>query len=790
MSSLDVRKLKVNELKEELHKRGLDAKGLKADLQERLQAALHRAAEEEEEEQQQAAEQQRREEVARARAAALPDDRVTNYGGDRNSFDQCDNLGGDFRRYDRGNVERTYEKPSVEAAQPRKSEFQPVEVKEERVDEVEDRRETQLSRKRPYPDQGHGYYEYREDRSYSRAKSPQPPAEDDEEYFDESCVIIDTYNCDLHFKVARDRLSGYPLTIEGFAYLWSGARATYGVNKGKVCFEVKIHEEIAVKHLPATEPDPHVVRVGWSLDSCSTQLGEEEFSFGFGGTGKKSTNCKFQDYGERFSENDVMGCLVNFDAGEDVEMSYTKNGRWLGVAFRVKKMALGGQPLFPHVLTKNCAIEFNFGQNAPWCRLPDGFTYIEHVPVDERMPGTIGPRTKSECEILMMVGLPAAGKTTWAITHAARNPWKKYNILGTNAIMEKMKVMGLRRQRNYAGRWDVLIQQATQCLNRLIQIAARKKRNYILDQTNVYGSAQRRKMRPFEGFQRKAIVICPTDADLTERTIKRTDEEGKDVPDHAVLEMKANFALPEADEFLDDVTYIELQKEESLKLVQEYNEEGRKAGPPPDKRFDNRSGGFRGRGNFNRFDNRGGQATRGFNRGFNRGGNTQNRWTNNNNNSSSSNTNNRDTYNRTQSYNSIPTHQPTYNKTSYSQSQPVAVLPPAPAPIPAPIPAPVPAPVPTVTPTTYAQSYSQSYNPTYNPNYSYGNYSSYGNYNQAYTQPQTATQPYSQQQYSNQYQQYAQQWSQYYQNQSQWNQYYGNYNYGNYPGGSQGSGTQ
>ena len=57
-------------------------------------------------------------------------------------------------------------------------------------------------------------------------------------------------------------------------------------------------------------------------------------------------------------------------------------------------------------------------------------------------------------------------------------------------------------------------------------------------QTNVYGSAQRRKMRPFEGFQRKAVVICPTDEDLRERTVRRTDEEGKDVPDHAVLEMK------------------------------------------------------------------------------------------------------------------------------------------------------------------------------------------------------------------------------------------------------------
>lgn len=49
-------------------------------------------------------------------------------------------------------------------------------------------------------------------------------------------------------------------------------------------------------------------------------------------------------------------------------------------------------------------------------------------------------------QILMMVGLPAAGKTTWAIKHAAANPNKKYNILGTNAIMDKMRVRGVLRQ--------------------------------------------------------------------------------------------------------------------------------------------------------------------------------------------------------------------------------------------------------------------------------------------------------------------------------------------------------
>ena len=44
---------------------------------------------------------------------------------------------------------------------------------------------------------------------------------------------------------------------------------------------VQINEEISVKHLPSSEPDPHVVRIGWSLDSCSTQLGEfDKFSKG------------------------------------------------------------------------------------------------------------------------------------------------------------------------------------------------------------------------------------------------------------------------------------------------------------------------------------------------------------------------------------------------------------------------------------------------------------------------------------------------------------------------------
>uniref|UniRef100_A0A3B4AQA2 B30.2/SPRY domain-containing protein n=1 Tax=Periophthalmus magnuspinnatus TaxID=409849 RepID=A0A3B4AQA2_9GOBI len=337
---------------------------------------------------------------------------------------------------------------------------------------------------------------------------------------------LQRHNCDLHFKVSRNRYSGYPLTIEGFAYLWAGARASHGVTKGRVCYEMKINEEISVKHLPSNEPDPHVVRVGWSLNHCSTQLGEEPFSFGYGGTGKKSSDCKFADYGERFGENDVIGCYIDFESGDEVEMSYSKNGVSLGVAFRTTKEALAGRALFPHVLVKNCAVEFNFGQKEPYFPPPEGYTYIDKINLEDKIRGTKGPDSKAECEILLMVGLPACGKTTWAMKHAEAYPEKKYNVLGTNAIMDKMKVI-LNELFWSLGYSD-----------RLIEIAARKRRNYILDQTNVYGSARRRKMRPFEGFQRKAIVICPTDEDLKERTLKQTNEQGKDVPDHAVLEMK------------------------------------------------------------------------------------------------------------------------------------------------------------------------------------------------------------------------------------------------------------
>lgn len=424
------------------------------------------------------------------------------------------------------------------------------------------------------------------ERRRSRSRSPKKVVMEDETWETAENVVLDRFNSDLSLKIDENNLSAHPMTDDGFAMMWAGVRANFGITKGQVGYEVKLTENLNVDHLPAEEMTTHVLRVGWSAVNTSMQLGEEPLSYGFGGTGKASTDCKFIDYGQQFTAGDVITAYIDYEMDEnEVYFSYAKNGDDLGVCFQVEKSQIEGQAMFPHILTKNTSFEVNFGaQEESWFEMKEDFVYVDKVPLEERVRGTPPPAKKEECEIMCMVGLPGAGKTYWVNKQVAENADKRYNVLGTNNIIDKMRVMGLPRKKNYAGRWDVLIDKSTKCLNKLLEIGATKKRNYILDQTNVYASARRRKMQPFEGFQRKAVVIVPSDEEFKKRVETREKEEGKDVPEKAVLEMKANFTLPEQGVLFDNVEFIELDQEEAAKLVEEYVKEGKAALPPPSKK--------------------------------------------------------------------------------------------------------------------------------------------------------------------------------------------------------------
>lgn len=328
-------------------------------------------------------------------------------------------------------------------------------------------------------------------RAHSRSRSPdskkqRPDVEEvrieDEPEWDKSTVLLDWYNSDLSLVINKeDFLSAQPLTVQGFAYVWHGVRATYGFMRGRVFFEVKVTDFLPVPHLEEDEQNPHVVRVGWSVDEAGLTLGEDPFSYGYDGTGKASTDLDFKDYGKTFGKGDVIGCYLDLEA-EPIVMSFTVNGESQDDAFEIPHSTLGEKALFPHILTKNCSFKVNFGSEDPWVTTLSSHTYVGHIPQQDRVLGGQGPATREEAEVIMLVGLPASGKTVWVEKYCKDNPEKKYYVLGTSFLIDKMKVNGMPRKRNYGGRWEVLIERCTKCLNKLLEMSYKRRRNFIIDQ--------------------------------------------------------------------------------------------------------------------------------------------------------------------------------------------------------------------------------------------------------------------------------------------------------------------
>ena len=107
-----------------------------------------------------------------------------------------------------------------------------------------------------------------------------------------------------------------------------------------------------------------------------THAGDSIESWGFGGTGKKSTNKKFLDYGIPFGDGDVIGVVIDLDA---LTLAYTKNGQFLGTAFELPQR-VRETGLFPHIYVKNFDFTVNFKGDKPWFKPPgSGITFIGDV---------------------------------------------------------------------------------------------------------------------------------------------------------------------------------------------------------------------------------------------------------------------------------------------------------------------------------------------------------------------------------------------------------------------------
>ncbi|XP_062281081.1 heterogeneous nuclear ribonucleoprotein U-like protein 2 [Scomber scombrus] len=427
----------------------------------------------------------------------------------------------------------------------------------------------------PGEDRGRAFYEFKEEIRYKRAKSPQPPvAREGAEEEDEDKVRLDPYGGHLHFEVGPDGACGQPQFWERFPSLWSGCRLSHGVIEGRVSFEVRLERKLMSTQVEERDGiEPYGLRVGWSAANTSLLLGGEKVSFAYDRRGKKVSAGMEEEFGEPFSEGDIIGCYASFSADGSVQLSFHKNGRFMGAAFSLNASVLQGRALFPHVLCKSCSVQFLLDITDPvWYPGPPGFTPLAALPAGQRTRATFAPTSRAQCEVVLLVGLPGSGKTHWATTLMQQHPEKNYRLLGTEELLACMISGGER---------DSRLRQASQCLTDLIKMAAQIPGNYILDQCNILFSAQRHKLQLFRGFRRRVMVVFPSVEEWSRRLSQHQSRDGEQIPKTALLKLQVSYNLPEQqDELLEELQYVELPQEHAQKLLQEYKDEARRLLPP------------------------------------------------------------------------------------------------------------------------------------------------------------------------------------------------------------------
>jgi ATP-dependent RNA helicase DDX1 len=130
-------------------------------------------------------------------------------------------------------------------------------------------------------------------------------------------IRLSDSNKDVLLQITSDGLS--TMNVES-SKSWLGVRATHGVKgSGKYYYEASIHGQ-------------GLARLGWSTSSANLELGKDANGYGYGATAMKSTANKFEAYGVKFNDNDVIGCCLDLDT---CVVEYLVNGVSQGIAFHI-----------------------------------------------------------------------------------------------------------------------------------------------------------------------------------------------------------------------------------------------------------------------------------------------------------------------------------------------------------------------------------------------------------------------------------------------------------------------
>jgi len=153
-------------------------------------------------------------------------------------------------------------------------------------------------------------------------------------------------------------------------------------------------------------------------------------------------------------------------------------------------------------------------------------------------------------EIILLVGLPASGKSTYISKMKG-----KYVIASNDLYVEKIaKKMKL----TYTEAFDKINRDDTiGNTKKEFDKAISKGRSVIIDNTNMNKKERSYFMKnTSEDYKRIAIIFKISDSELKKRLEKRGKETGKIIPDEVIKKMKSKYEPPTKEEGFDEIKTI------------------------------------------------------------------------------------------------------------------------------------------------------------------------------------------------------------------------------------------
>jgi predicted kinase len=151
-------------------------------------------------------------------------------------------------------------------------------------------------------------------------------------------------------------------------------------------------------------------------------------------------------------------------------------------------------------------------------------------------------------ELIMLVGLPGTGKSTWVKSHGyLENP--NWTVLSTDNFIESC-IIGTND--TYSAVFPSLIRLAEKNLTEGLDYACRARMNIVWDQTNLSASSRAKKLSRIPLCYKKTARVFPVPPNHSE-WLNSEERKGKVIPDHVIASMLAVFEQPTIYEGFDEI---------------------------------------------------------------------------------------------------------------------------------------------------------------------------------------------------------------------------------------------